>query len=162
MDFVHHRLTTGRKLRVLTIVDHILAVLAGARHALQLPRFRRGRGTRSRRREVGFPAAVRVDQGTEFVSRDLDLWAYQSGVSLDFSRPGTWASTTPTENAKIGVETTMSKDLTARSARNSDGVGDSISGSWPTLIETALGSPRNVIQKRQQLRALVHSKDGTR
>ncbi len=30
---------------------------------------------------------VRVDQGTEFVSRDLDLWAYQRGVTLDFSRP---------------------------------------------------------------------------
>jgi transposase InsO family protein len=28
------------------------------------------------------------DQGTEFVSRDLDLWAYAKGVTLDFSRPG--------------------------------------------------------------------------
>jgi hypothetical protein len=39
-------------------------------------------------REVGFPAAIRVDQGSEFVSRDLDLWAYQRSVTLDFSRPG--------------------------------------------------------------------------
>jgi putative transposase len=39
-------------------------------------------------REHGFPKAIRVDQGTEFVSRDLDLWAYQRGVALDFSRPG--------------------------------------------------------------------------
>ena len=39
-------------------------------------------------RQVGFPAAIRVDQGTEFVSRDLNLWAYQRGVVLDFSRPG--------------------------------------------------------------------------
>lgn len=38
--------------------------------------------------EVGFPATIRVDQDTEFVSRDLDLWAYQRGVTLDFSRPG--------------------------------------------------------------------------
>ena len=30
-----------------------------------------------------FPAAIRVDQGTEFVSRDLDLWAYQRGVTLE-------------------------------------------------------------------------------
>jgi putative transposase len=48
----------------------------------------------SRRISVGnrpsyfFPATIRVDQGTEFVSRDLDLWAYQRGVILDFSRPG--------------------------------------------------------------------------
>jgi putative transposase len=46
--------------------------------------------------EVGFPATIRVDQGTEFVSRDLDLWAYQRGVTLDFSRPGK-----PTDNAFI-------------------------------------------------------------
>jgi transposase InsO family protein len=29
----------------------------------------------------GFPATIRVDQGTEFVSRDLDVWAYQRGVA---------------------------------------------------------------------------------
>ena len=39
---------------------------------------------------------IRVDQGSEFVSRDLDLWAYQRGVTLDFSRPGK-----PTDNAFI-------------------------------------------------------------
>ncbi len=38
--------------------------------------------------EVGYPRTIRVDQGTEFVSRDLDLWAYARGVELDFSRPG--------------------------------------------------------------------------
>ena len=47
-------------------------------------------------REIGLPASIRVDQGTEFVSRDLDLWAYQRGVTLDFSRPGK-----PTDNAFI-------------------------------------------------------------
>ena len=47
-------------------------------------------------REVGFPAAIRVDQGSEFVSRDLDLWAYQRGVTHDFSRPGK-----PTDNAYV-------------------------------------------------------------
>jgi len=39
-------------------------------------------------RQVEFPTTIRVDQGTEFVSGDLDLWAYQRGVTLDFSRPG--------------------------------------------------------------------------
>jgi putative transposase len=34
------------------------------------------------------PSSIRVDQGTEFVSRDLDLWAYQRSATLDFSRPG--------------------------------------------------------------------------
>jgi len=43
---------------------------------------------------LGFPKTIRVDQGSEFVSRDLDLWAYANGVTLDFSRPGK-----PTDNA---------------------------------------------------------------
>lgn len=44
----------------------------------------------------GYPKTIRVDQGSEFVSRDLDLWAYARGVTLDFSRPGK-----PTDNAFI-------------------------------------------------------------
>ena len=38
--------------------------------------------------EVGYPASIRVDQSSEFISRDLDLWAYTRNVTLDFSRPG--------------------------------------------------------------------------
>ena len=37
---------------------------------------------------VGYPRTIRVDQGSEFVSRDLDLWAHAKGVTLDFPRPG--------------------------------------------------------------------------
>jgi putative transposase len=89
MDFVHDQLATSRKLRVLTMVDTF------SRFSPALgPRFS-FRGTdvvevlERDCSEVGFPATIRVDQGTEFVSRDLDLWAYQRGVTLDFSRPGT-------------------------------------------------------------------------
>jgi putative transposase len=46
--------------------------------------------------EVGLPKTIRVDNGPEFVSRDLDVWAYVGGVTLDFSRPGK-----PTDNAFI-------------------------------------------------------------
>jgi putative transposase len=45
---------------------------------------------------VGYPKTIRVGQGSEFISRDLDLWAYQRVVELDFSRPGK-----PTDNAFI-------------------------------------------------------------
>jgi len=34
--------------------------------------------------------------GPEFISRDLDLWAWLNGVTLDFSRPGK-----PTDNAFV-------------------------------------------------------------
>jgi putative transposase len=42
------------------------------------------------------PAKIRVDNGTEFTSKALDLWAYSNGVILDFSRPGK-----PSDNAFI-------------------------------------------------------------
>lgn len=45
---------------------------------------------------VGYPTTIRVDQGSELVSRDLDLWTYAKGATLDFSRPGK-----PTNNACI-------------------------------------------------------------
>jgi putative transposase len=96
MDFVHDQLATGRKIRVLTIVD----IYSRFSPAID-PRFSyRGedvvRTLEQVCREIGCPKAIRVDQGSEFISRDLDLWAYQKGVTLDFSRPGK-----PTDNAFI-------------------------------------------------------------
>lgn len=46
--------------------------------------------------EVVYPSSIRVDQGSEFISRDLDLWACKNVVTLDLSRPGK-----PTDNAFI-------------------------------------------------------------
>lgn len=36
---------------------------------------------------IGFPKTIRVDQESEFISRDLDLWAYTHDVILNLSRP---------------------------------------------------------------------------
>jgi putative transposase len=44
----------------------------------------------------GYLRTIRVDNGSEFISRDLDLWAYANDVTLDFSRPGK-----PTDNGFI-------------------------------------------------------------
>jgi putative transposase len=44
----------------------------------------------------GRPRSIRVDNGPEFISKDVDLWAYWNHVTLDFSRPGK-----PTDNAYI-------------------------------------------------------------
>jgi putative transposase len=42
------------------------------------------------------PQRIQADNGPEFVSLVLDNWAYESGVVLDFSRPGK-----PTDNPFI-------------------------------------------------------------
>jgi len=87
MDFVHDQLATGKKLRVLTIVD----TFSRFSPALE-PRFTfRGSDVVEVLewvgRQVGLPATIRVDQGTEFVSRDLDLSAYQRGVTSTSPSP---------------------------------------------------------------------------
>ncbi len=96
MDFVHDQLVTGRKLRILTVVDTFsrFSPVIDARFCY------RGEDV-VRTLEVackffGYPKSIRADNGPEFISRDLDLWAYQNDVTLDFSRPGK-----PTDNAFI-------------------------------------------------------------
>lgn len=42
------------------------------------------------------PERVQTDNGSEFISKTLDKWAYENGVVMDFSRPGK-----PTDNALI-------------------------------------------------------------
>lgn len=96
MDFVHDQLATGEKLRILTVVD----TWSRFSPAIDPRRTYRGEDVvRTLERVcagVGYPKTIRVDQGSEFISRDLDLWAYQKDVTLDFSRPGK-----PTDNAYI-------------------------------------------------------------
>jgi putative transposase len=97
MDFVHDQLATGQKIRVLT-GSWIRS--AGSRPS-SIPGSAIGPKTWFGTLEgacaaTGYPKTIRVDQGSEFVSRNLDLWAYAKGVTLDFSRPGK-----PTDNAFI-------------------------------------------------------------
>lgn len=46
--------------------------------------------------EIGMSKRIRVDNGSLFISKEMDFWAYANGVVLDFSRPGK-----PTDNAFI-------------------------------------------------------------
>lgn len=96
MDFVHDQLAMGSKLRILTVVD------THSRYCpVADPRFTyRGEDVvQTLERvcgQIGYPGTIRVDNGSEFISRDLDLWAYANDVTLDFSRPGK-----PTDNGFI-------------------------------------------------------------
>ena len=96
MDFVADALFDGRRLRALTIIDNYtcesLAIevgqsLKGDDVATALTRIVALRGK---------PRTIKVDNGSEFISKVMDHWAYEHGVELDFSRPGK-----PTDNAKV-------------------------------------------------------------
>ena len=44
----------------------------------------------------GKPCFIKVDNDPEFISKELDKWAYDNKVTLDFSRPGR-----PIDNALV-------------------------------------------------------------
>ncbi len=96
MDFVHDQLATGRKIRILTVVDTFsrYVPVLDARFSYK------GEDVVSTLDrmccQTGYSKTIRVDNGSELVSLDMDLWAYQRDVTLDFSRPGK-----PTDNAYI-------------------------------------------------------------
>ncbi len=96
MDFVSDQLVGGQRFRLLTLVDNhsreSLAIEVGQRLTGD-DVVRVLEGVASQR---GKPQTIRVDNGPEFISRSLDMWAYFNGVKLDFSRPGK-----PTDNAFI-------------------------------------------------------------
>ena len=90
------QLYCGQRFRILTLVDNFsrvsLAIQAGKRmtgdHVVQV--------LEQVSKVRGFPGAIQVDNGPEFISKSLDWWAYWNKVKLDFSRPGK-----PTDNAVI-------------------------------------------------------------
>src|SRR5690606_8172864 len=88
MDFLSDQLFDGRKIRVLSIVDNFTRLSP----ALDVRFSYRGSDVVDTLERIsaryGRPQRIRVDQGPEFISKDLDLWAYQHDVVLDFSRPG--------------------------------------------------------------------------
>jgi len=96
MDFVSDQLQNGKRFRALTVMDihtrECLAIEPGRRltgdDVVQvLNRLRYTRGT---------PKRIYCDNGSEFTSRIMDLWAYHNQVTMEFSRPGK-----PTDNGQI-------------------------------------------------------------
>lgn len=97
MDFVSDNLFNGRRIRALTIVDNYSRECLG----IYVDRSIKGRDVvaeleRLRLFEGRRPGRIQVDNGPEFISKDLDKWAYEHGITLDFCRPGK-----PTDNALI-------------------------------------------------------------
>lgn len=96
MDFVADALYDGRRLRALTIVDNYTRESL----AIEVGQSLKGEDVVATLMAIGaqrgLPATIKVDNGSEFISKAMDKWAYEHGVELDFSRPGK-----PTDNAKV-------------------------------------------------------------
>jgi putative transposase len=75
MDFVHDQLATGRKIRILTVVDTYTRFSPALESRFSFKAEDVVAVLERVGREHGLPKSIRVDQGSEFVSRDLDLWA---------------------------------------------------------------------------------------
>lgn len=96
MDFMSDALFDGRRFRILTAIDtfhrECLAIHAGQNIT--------GGDVASLMERLvtlyGLPERIKTDNGSEFVSKALDKWAYDHGVELVFSRPGK-----PTDNSFI-------------------------------------------------------------
>ena len=96
LDVVADQLADCRTFRALTVLEvftrECLAIEAGVslrgEHVVAV--FNHIMKTRTE------PKRIFCDNGSEFTSRILDLWAYQQAVKLDFSRPST-----PMDNAYI-------------------------------------------------------------
>jgi putative transposase len=94
MDFVHDRLTNGRKIRTLTIVDNFSRECPALEVDTSIGGRRVVRVLERLVERHGAPEAITIDNGTEFDGKAMDEWAYKRRVRLDFIRPGK-----PNENA---------------------------------------------------------------
>jgi putative transposase len=95
IDFVADRLQDGRRFRALTIVDDTRESVA-----IEAGQSLKGedvvRVLSQAKQQRGVPKFLFCDNGSEFTSQAMDLWAYQNGTKIDFSRPGK-----PTDNAFV-------------------------------------------------------------
>ena len=96
MDFVRDTLASGPAFRALTMLDTCTREALGIEVDISLPGERVVAALDAIAEERGYPKHIQVDNGTEFQSKALNLWAHRHHVQLHFIRPGK-----PVENAFI-------------------------------------------------------------
>ena len=96
MDFIHDRLSDGRSFRTLNLTDAFTRQCFAQEVDTSLTAKRVVRVLENVQQQHGTPQLIRVDNGSEFRSKALDLWAYKNKVKLEFIEPGK-----PTQNGQI-------------------------------------------------------------
>jgi putative transposase len=96
MDFMYDQLGNGRTIRLLNILDDFNRERLGIEVDFSLPA-ERVVSTLERIIEWrGKPEGIRCDNGPEYLSAKLQLWAQQQGIRLEYIQPGK-----PQQNAYI-------------------------------------------------------------
>lgn len=96
MDFMSDAFTDGRSFRVFNVVDDLTREAVQMEVGISLTAHRVVRALDKAIEEYGKPQRLTMDNGPEFTSRVLDIWAYERGIELHFIRPGR-----PQENAFV-------------------------------------------------------------
>ena len=100
MDFMSDALSSGRRYRVLNVVDVLSREALAGEVDTSLPAARVIQALEEIAIQRGYPARITLDNGPELRSMALDTWAYEHGVVLDFIQPGkpiqnaSWRATT--------------------------------------------------------------------
>lgn len=96
MDFMHDQLGDGRSFRLLNVLDDYNRQGLGMEVDLSLPA---GRVIRTLEQIIewrGKPAAIRCDNGPEYIAGELVTWMKQQNIRLEYIQPGK-----PQQNAYV-------------------------------------------------------------
>ena len=96
IDFVSDCVSTGRVIRMLTMVDDYTRECPVIEVDTSLGGLRVGRVLDRVAAERGLPEAIVLDNGPEFRGRALAAWSQERGVRLEFIQPGK-----PVQNAYV-------------------------------------------------------------
>ncbi len=96
MDFMHDQLTDGRSYRSLNVIDDFNRQCLCTEIDCSLPSERVTRALDQVIEWRGTPAAIRSDNGPEYISSTVKAWAQRRGIELKFIQPGN-----PQQNAYI-------------------------------------------------------------
>lgn len=96
MDFVSDYLQGGRRLRTLNVLDDFSSECLAIEIGISIPGDSVARALDLVALERGYPSVIVADNGPEFTSKAMDIWAYEHGVEQHFIEPGK-----PNQNAFI-------------------------------------------------------------
>jgi putative transposase len=88
VDFMTDALSSGRRFRTLNIVDDYTRECLAIEVDTSLGGVRVVRVLEELKQQRGLPLRIRSDNGSEFVSRAVDQWAYEQGLEWHTIQPG--------------------------------------------------------------------------